>query len=152
MAGTTAFAVKKALVREAKELPELAGLVEDDAIWDSAYSSIARPRKLLWFGETVWSTDSPVAFGKTIHSREEEYNIRIGIEINDFDATQTDANGQAEVILSVIEDMVRDKARLAVPNLVSTGVSLVGIGEGPGGGEGGRACIVAAQVTIRARK
>lgn len=152
MPGTTAFEMKKALIREAKELSELADLVATDAIWDSSYSGIARPRKLLWFGETVWSTDAPVTFGKPLHSREEEYNIRFGVEVNDYDLTQSDANDKAEEILSVIEDLVRDKPRFLVPNLVSTGVSLVGIGEGPGGAEGGRACIVAGQVTVKARK
>lgn len=152
MAGTTAFEMKKALIREAKELTELTELVTNDWIWDSAYSGVARPRKLLWFGEILWAVDRPVAYGKPLHQREEEYNIRFGIEINDYDQTQTDANDKAEDILMVIEDLARDKARFQLNGLVSTGVVLVGLGEGPGGAEGGRAAILAAQVNVKARK
>lgn len=152
MAGTTGFEMKKALIREAKEMTELTELVTNDWIWDSAYSGIARPRKLLWFGEILWTTDRPVAYGKTLHQREEEYNIRFGIEINDYDQTQTEANDKAEDILMVIEDLARDKGRFQLNGLVSTGVVLVGLGEGPGGAEGGRAAIIAAQVNVKARK
>lgn len=154
MAGTTAFDVKKALVRECREDAALVILLDNNAdyIWDSSYSGQSRPRKVLWFGEVTWSSDDPVTFGKPLHSREELYNIRMGIEINDYDATQSDANDKAEEILSIVEDLVRDKARLQVPNLVSTGVSMVGVGEGPGNAEGGRSTFVAAQVTIRGRK
>lgn len=143
--------MKKALIREAKELPELVAMT-DLEIWDSAYSGIARPRRLLWFGEILWSGDYPAAFGRTLHQREEEYNVRFGIEINDYDETQTNANDKAEEILSVVEDMAREKGRFQINGLVSTGVSLVGLGEGPGGVEGGRAAIMAAEVNVKARK
>lgn len=153
MSGSTAFAMKKALVRECKELPELAELADNDWIWDSSYSGIARPRKLLWFGEILWTDDRPVAYGRSQgYQREEDYNIRFGVEINDYDQTQTEANDKAEDILAVLEDMVRDKLRFQVAGLVSTGVVPIGLGEGPGGAEGGRAALIAAQVSVKARK
>lgn len=151
MAGTTAFDVKKALIRECKV--DLPALTAADAIWDSAYSGVARPRQLLWFGEVVWADDHPVAFGKTIGQREEQYNIRFGVEINDFDESQTACNDKAEAILSIVEDLARQRQRFAdVPGIVSIGVVPVGIGEGPGGAEGQRASIIAAQVSVKARK
>ncbi len=150
---TTAFDMKKALIREAKEEPTLTELANNDWIWDSAYSGISRPRKLLWFGEIIWTDDHPVSFGRTLPQREENYNIRFGIEINDYDPTQTEANDKAEAILSVIEDMARNRGRFAdVAGIVSCGVVPVGAGEGPGGAEGQRAAIIAAQVNVRARK
>lgn len=154
MSGTTAFAMKRALIREAKTLVSLTELVTNDWIWDSAYSGVARPRKLLWFGEILWTSDRPVTFGRPLTQREEEYNIRFGVEINDYDQTQTDANDKAEDILQVIEDMVRDRTRFAGDGLqlVTIGVVPVGLGEGPGGAEGGRAAIIAAQVYVKARK
>jgi translation elongation factor EF-Tu-like GTPase len=151
MAGTTAFNMKKALIREAKE--DLPVLAADDAIWDSAYSGVARPRQLLWFGEIVWSEDIPVTFGRTLTQREETYSIRFGVEINDFDDTQTACNNKAEAILAVVEDMARVRQRFAdVAGIVSCGVVPVGLGEGPGGAEGQRAAIIAAQVNVKARK
>lgn len=154
MPGTSAFAMKRALIREAKTLTALSELADNDWIWDSAYSGIARPRKLLWFGEILWTSDRPVTFGRTLAQREEEYNIRFGVEINDYDQTQTDANDKAEDILQVIEDMSRERTRFAGDDLhlVSIGVVPVGLGEGPGGAEGGRAAIIAAQVNVKARK
>lgn len=146
--------MKRALVREAKTLTALADLANNDCIWDSAYSGAARPRKLLWFGEILWTSDRPITMGRTLPQREEEYQIRFGIEINDYDQTQSDANAKAEDILQAVEDMARDRTRFASDDLhlISTGVVLVGLGEGPGGAEGGRAAIIAAQVSVKGRK
>jgi len=151
--GTTAFDMKESLITRAKALPALSTLNADDAIWDSAYSGTYRPRQLLWFGEIVWADDRNVAFGKRPTTREEEYNIRFGIEINDGDTDQSDANNKAKVIMQAIENMCADDYRLfGIDGLVTVGVVPIGLGEGPGGAEGGRAAFLAAQVNVRARK
>lgn len=152
---TTAFAMKEALIAQAKLRPALADLVAEDAIWDSAYSGISRPRRVLWFGEIVWSYDQNVAFGRTPASREEEYNIRVGIEVNDNDTVQKDANDKVELILQDLEDMVGHYnlfATAAPRGLVKIGIVPIGLGEGPGGAEGGRAAFMALQVNVTARK
>jgi hypothetical protein len=152
---TTAFAMKRALIDAAKLRPSLSDLVADDAIWDSAYSGTQRPRQLLWFGEIVWAYDQNVAFGHTPATREEEYNIRVGIEINDNDETQTEANIKAEGIMQDIEDMVghlQTFGTVAPKGLVRMGVVPIGLGEGPGGAEGGRAAFMAFQINVTARK
>lgn len=151
--GTTAFDMKESLIARAKALPELSALNADNSIWDSAYSETYRPRQLLWFGEVVWADDRNVAFGKHPTTREEEYNIRFGIEINDHDTDQSDANAKAKVIMQAIENMCSGDLRdFGIGGLVVVGVVPVGIGEGPGGAEGGRATYIAAQVNVRARK
>lgn len=150
--GTTAFDMKESIIARAKTLPALSAIA-DDAIWDSAYSGVYRPKQLLWFGEILWSDDRNVAYGKHPTTREEEYNIRFGIEINDGDDDQTDANNKAKVIMQAIEDMCADDYRLfGIPGLVTVGVVPIGLGEGPGSAEGGRATFLAAQVNVRARK
>lgn len=152
---TTAFAMKRALIEQANLRPALSALKDNDAIWDSAYSGVNRPRQLLWFGEIVWAYDQNVAFGHTPATREEEYNIRVGIEINDNDDTQTDANEKAEVIMQDIEDMVghlQTFGAVAPKGLVRMGVVPIGLGEGPGGAEGGRAAFMAFQINVTARK
>lgn len=152
---TTAFAMKRALITQAKLRPALSELNDDDAIWDSAYSGVKRPRKVLWIGEIVWVLDQNVAFGRTPASREEEYNIRVGIEINDSDDTQDAANQKAELILQDLEDMVGHYdlfAGVAPRGLVRLGIVPIGLGEGPGGPEGGRAAFMALQVNVTARK
>lgn len=152
---TTAFAMKRELIEQAKLRPALSELVDDDSIWDSAYSGTDRPRKLLWFGEIVWAYDQNVAFGRTPASREEEYNIRVGIEINDNDDSQTDANIKAEELMQDLEDMVGHYALFAAAaprGLVRMGIVPIGLGEGPGGAEGGRAAFMALQVNVTARK
>jgi len=152
---TTAFAMKRLLIEQAKLRPALTELATDDSIWDSAYSGVARPRKVLWFGEIVWSYDQNVAFGRTPSSREEDYNIRVGIEINDNDESQTDANAKAEAIMQDLEDMVGhyDLFASAAPRgIVKLGIVPIGLGEGPGGAEGGRAAFMALQVNVTARK
>lgn len=153
--GTTAFEMKRQLIEQAKLRPALSELASDDAIWDSSYAGIQRPRQLLWFGEIVWAYDSNVAFGHTPPTREEEYNIRVGIEINDNDETQTEANQKAEVIMKDIENMVGDSrtfGTVAPKGLVRMGVVPIGLGEGPGGPEGGRAAFMALQINVTARK
>jgi hypothetical protein len=153
--GTTAFDIKELLIANAKLRPALSDLTNDDAIWDSAYSSTQRPRKLLWFGEILWAYDQNVAFGRTPASREEEYNIRVGIEINDNDDDQSDANAKAKAIMQDLEDMVGhyDLFAAAAPRgLVRIGIVPIGLGEGPGGAEGGRAAFMALQVNVTARK
>ena len=151
--GTTAFDMKKSIIARARALPALSALNDDNAIWDSSYSGTYRPRQLLWFGEIVWSDDRNVAFGKRPTTREEEYNIRFGIEINEGDDNQGDANDKAEHILQAIEDMCADDYRLfGLPGLVTVGVVPIGLGEGPGSAEGGRAAFFAGQVNVRARK
>jgi hypothetical protein len=152
--GTTAFAMKRALIAQAKLLPALSFLVDDDAIWDSAYSGTQRPRQLLWFGEITWALDQNVAFGRTPPSREEEYNIRVGIEINDNDEDQADANLKAETIMQELENMVGhyNLFSSAAPGLVRLGVVPIGLGEGPGGADGSRAAFLALQINVTARK
>lgn len=150
--GTTAFAMKKALVAQAKLRPALAFLADDDSIWDSAYSGTARPRQLLWFGEIQWVTVDSQSFGRLPSQQNEEYNIRFGIEINDGDDIQEDANTKAETVMQDIENMVGDYRIFGVPGLITVKVVPVGLGEGPGGPEGGRASFLAAQVNVTARK
>ncbi len=153
MTATTANAMKKSLIERARQLPALQTLADNDNIWDSSYSGLARPKQLLWFGETVWLSDDNATFGKGTVSRNEEYNIRFGIEINDDDDSQSDANDKAYAILEEIETMCATDYRLFnVPGLISVGVVPIGLGEGPGGAEGGRAAFLAAQVNVRARK
>jgi hypothetical protein len=149
---TTAFAMKEALIREAKEIVALSDLAANEYIWDSSYSGVTRPRRVLWFGEIVWSEDRTVMVGSTPNPRQEIYNIRFGIEINDLDATQTDANRKARDILHEIELLVGDKRRFGIDGIVQMGVVPIGLGEGPGGAEGGRAAFLAAQVNVTARK
>lgn len=149
---TKAFAIKKALIAKAKTLPAYQELIDDDAIWDSAYSGTQRRRKLLWFGEILWSYDRAVAFGRTPTTREEEFNIRVGIEINDNDETQEEADDKAEAILQTLELMVDDYRSLGVDGIVTLGIVPIGLGEGPGGAEGGRAAFMALQVNVRVRK
>lgn len=152
--GTTAFDMKKTLIAQAKVRPALQDLADDDSIWDSAYSGTQRPRKLLWFGEITWALDQNVAFGRTPPSREEEYNIRVGIEVNDNDQIQADANDKVAVIMKDLEDMVGhyNLFASAAPGLVRIGIVPIGLGEGPGGAEGGRAAFMALQVNVTARK
>lgn len=153
--GTTAFDMKELLIQQAKLRPNLAHLLDDDAIWDSAYSGGDRPRQLLWFGEIVWSYDQNVAMGRTPASREEDYNIRVGIEINDNDTVQKEANDKAKVIMQDLEDMVGHYALFASAaprGIVRMGIVPIGLGEGPGGAEGGRAAFMALQVNVTARK
>lgn len=150
--GTTAFAVKEALITQAKLRSAFAPLVAEDAIWDSAYSGAQRPKQLLWFGEIIWSYDRNVAFGKLPNMREEEYNIRVGIEINDNDAIQKEANDKAEAIMQELELMMGDYRSFGVGGIVVIGVVPIGLGEGPGGAEGGRAAFMALQINVKARK
>lgn len=153
--GTTAFDMKRALVAQAKLRPALSELADDNAIWDSAYSGIDRPRQLLWFGEILWSYDQNASFGRTPSTREEEYNIRAAIEINDYDTTQEEANAKVEEIMQDLEDMVGHYATFASAaprGLVRLGIVPIGLGEGPGGAEGGRAAFMALQVNVTARK
>ncbi len=83
----------------------------------------------------------------------EEYNIRFGIEINDNDDDQSDANAKVKVILEEVETMcASDYRAFGVVGLISVGVVPIGLGEGPGGAEGGRAAFLAAQVNVKARK
>lgn len=153
MTTTTAFAMKNALIARARANPSLAFLADYDNIWDSSYSGTTRPKQLLWFGEISWVSDANATLGRLPARREEEYNIRFGIEINDHDDIQSDANEKARVILEEIETMCADDYRLfGIPGLISVGVVPVGLGEGPGGAEGGRAAFFAAQVNVRARK
>lgn len=152
---TTAFDMKELLISNAILRPALSELADDGAIWDSAYTDTQRPRKLLWFGEILWAYDQNVAFGRTPASREEEYNIRVGVEINDNDDSQKDANAKAKVIMQDLEDMVGhyDLFAPAAPRgLVKIGIVPIGLGEGPGGAEGGRAAFLALQVNVTARK
>lgn len=153
--GTTAFEMKRQLIAQAKLRPALLALNNDDAIWDSAYSNAQRPRQLLWFGEIVWVSDQNATFGHIPATREEEYNIRVGIEINDNDQTQAEADLKAEVLLQDIEEMVGDLrtfGTVAPRGLVRLGVVPIGLGEGPGGAEGGRAAFMAFQINVTARK
>jgi hypothetical protein len=153
MTTTTAFDMKKALITRSKLIPALAHLVAEDAIWDSSYSGTARPRQLLWFGEILWTSDDNATFGKHPVSRNEEYNIRFGIEVNDLDEYQIDANDKVEVIMTEIETMCANDYRLfGIGGLISVGVVPIGLGEGPGGADGGRAAFLAAQVNVIARK
>jgi hypothetical protein len=153
--GTTAFEMKRQLIAQAKLRPALSPLLLDDAIWDSSYSGTQRPRQLLWFGEIVWAYDQNVMIGHTPATREEEYNIRVGIEINDNDPTQSEANAKAETYMKDVEDMVGHSqlfATAAPKGLVRLGVVPIGLGEGPGGAEGGRAAFMAFQINVTARK
>lgn len=152
---TTAFEMKRQLIAQALTWPSFSDLASDSAIWDSAYSGAQRPRQLLWFGEIVWAYDQNVAFGHTPATREEEYNIRVGVEINDNDETQTEANEKAEAIMQEVEALVGDPrlfATAAPKGLVKIGVVPIGLGEGPGGAEGGRAAFMAFQINVTARK
>lgn len=150
--GTTAFAMKEALIANAKLRPALQFLVDDDAIWDSAYSGTQRRRQLLWFGEIIWSFDRNATMGRTPPRREEEYDIRAAIEINDNDFTQKDANEKAELILQDLENMMGNYRDFGIPGLVRVGIVPIGLGEGPGNAEGSRAAFLAFQVNVTARK
>lgn len=150
--GTTAFDMKKKLIEKAKLRSELAFLLQQDAIWDSSYSGTKRPRQLLWFGEIVWVSDNNVLIGRTPPRREEEYNIRVGIEINDSDNIQLDANDKAEYIMQQLENMVGDYRIFGIDGLVRVGIVPIGLGEGPGDAEGSRAAFLALQVNVTARK
>lgn len=150
--GSKAFVIKKALIATAKTVPGFSSLNDEDSIWDSAYSGAQRPRQLLWFGEILWVSDRAVAFGRTPTTREEEFNIRVGIEVNDHDETQTDANDKAEAFLQTLELMVDDYRQFGVDGIVTMGIVPIGLGEGPGGAEGGRAAFMALQVNVRVRK
>src|SRR4051794_31643505 len=101
--GTTAFEMKRKLIEQAKLRPALSDLALDDAIWDSSYSGIQRRRQTLWFGETSWVSDENLSMGRTPPKKDEEYNIRVGIEINDNDDTQSAANVKAEAIMQDLE-------------------------------------------------
>lgn len=150
--GTTAFAMKRALIAQAKLRTEFSFLLDQDAIWDSAYSGTQRPRQLLWFGEIIWTYDQSATFGRMPPTREEQYNIRIGIEINDSDETQEDANVKAELIMQNLENMIGDYRIFGIPGLVSVGIVPIGLGEGPGNADGSRAAFMALQVNVTARK
>lgn len=150
--GTTAFRMKRALIAQAKLRSALAFLEDQDSIWDSAYSGTQRPRQLLWFGEIVWTSDENASFGRTPPHRDEEYNIRVGIEINDGDNNQDDANTKAETIMQELENMVGDYRVFAIPGVYRVGIVPIGLGEGPGGAEGSRAAFLALQVNVTARK
>jgi hypothetical protein len=149
---TTAFAMKDAVLRELKLLPELAALLADDAIWDNGSQDSQRRHRLIWIGEIDWTSDDPATFGKGTPSREEEYNIRFGIEVNESDATQTDANNKVRDLLGVIETLVNDKRKFGVAGLITTGVVPIALGEGAASGTGGRAANLAAVINVRARK
>lgn len=144
--------MKEALIAQSKLRPALLALKNDDAIWDSSYSGTQRPRRLLWFGEILWTYDQNATFGKLPPTREEEYNIRIGIEINDGDSTQTEANNKAKIIMQDLEAMVGDYRIFGIAGLIKVGIVPIGLGEGPGGADGGRAAFMALQVNITARK
>lgn len=150
--GTKAFEIKRALVTQARLRPGLSFLADQDAIWDSAYSGAQRDKQLLWFGEILWTSDRNVAFGGKPVSREEEFNIRVGIEINDGDDIQADADDKAEYIMQEIEDMMGDYRQFGIDGIVTMGVIPIGLGEGPGGAEGGRAAFMALQINVRVRK
>lgn len=147
---TVAFDVKKRLITMAKANAAFAELVAVDAIWDSAYVDWQRPRKLLWFGEITWETVDVVAMGVPGGRRAETFNIRIGIEINDADATQTEADDKAEALLVDLENMIQDPRDVAVAGLQKIIIQPVGLGEGPG--DGGRAALLAAQINVTVRK
>jgi hypothetical protein len=152
--GTKAFAIKEALITLAKARPGLAFLDDDDAIWDSAYSGQQRPRQVLWFGEILWTYDQNVTRGKTpsVTSREEEFNIRVGIEINDNDTVQKEANDKAEAIMHEVEAMMGDYQQFGIDGIVTIGVVPIGLGEGPGSADGVRAAFMALQINARVRK
>lgn len=150
--GTTAFQMKRKLIEKAKARTELSFLDDQDSIWDSSYSGTTRPQQLLWFGEIVWVSDNNVLMGRTPPRREEEYNIRVGIEINDNDNIQSDANAKAEYIMQQLENMVGDYRIFEIDGLIRVGIVPIGLGEGPGGAEGSRAAFLALQVNVTARK
>jgi hypothetical protein len=151
--GTRAFAMKKALIAATLANPAFSELAELDSVWDSAYSGVVRPNKVIWFGEIVWTYDQNVVFGGIRPGREEEFNIRVGIEINDHDDDQTDADDKAEELMVALEEMVSsDYRQYGVDGIVSMGVVPIGLGEGPGGAEGGRAAFMALQINVKARK
>lgn len=152
MAGTKAFAIKRALITQAKLLPALATLAAADAIWDSSYSGTARPKQVLWFGEILWASDQVAMVGRTPPSRDEEFNIRFGIEVNDDDDIQSDANAKVETIMQAVEVMAGNSRLMGVDGIITMGVVPIGLGEGPGGAEGNRAAFLAAQVNVKARK
>lgn len=152
MAGTKAFAIKRALIAQSKLWPGFAELEAEDSIWDSAYSGTQRPRQVLWFGEILWTSDRAVTFGKPLTSREEEFNIRVGIEINDYDTIQEDADTKAETLMQELEEMVSDYRIFGVEGIVTVGIVPIGLGEGPGNADGSRAAFLALQVNVRARK
>lgn len=151
---TRAIAMKNKLVEVAKARPGLQFLVEMDAIWNSAYAGTYRPQQLLWFGEVLWADDRAVTFGKMPNSRDEEFNIRFGIEINDGDQDQEEANAKVETILEQVETMAADLRLFStdIGGLITMGVVPVGLGEGPGNADGTRAAIFAGNVNVRARK
>jgi hypothetical protein len=150
--GTTAFEMKRKLIEQAKLRTALVPLNAEDAIWDSSYSGAQRPRQVLWFGETSWVSDNNASFGRTPPQRDEEYNIRVGIEINDNDDTQSAANAKAEAIMQDLENMVGDYRIFGIGGLIRVGIVPIGLGEGPGGADGSRAAFLALQVNVTARK
>ena len=148
---TVAFEVKKRIIAMTKAAPAFADLAAAGSVWDSAYVDWQRPRQLIWFGEITWEQVAVVAMGIPGGRRQETFNIRIGIEISDADATQTEADDKAEALLDALEAMLQDPRDVAVAGLQKIIIQPVGLGEGPGDG-GGRAALLAAQINVTVRK
>lgn len=147
--GTVAFDAKKKIIDLAKNDAAIqAALGTESAVWDSAYSGTNRPRRVLWFGEIAWESETPASLGNM--RREEIFSIRFGIEIMDGDPTQQDANDKAEAVMIAVEELLRDQRVLQIGGVTSLGVVPIGLGEGPAG-TNGRASLMAAQVRIVAR-
>lgn len=147
---TTAYDAKKRLIELSKADSAITTALGDyGEVWDSAYVDRARPRRLLWFGETVWQEDEGLALANL--KRREIYDVRFGIEVNDSDATQTEANDKVEAILNALYTLLRDYRVMgvAVPGIES--MQVIPVGHGEGLDSTGRAAVLAAQVRIKAR-
>lgn len=144
---TIVFDLKAALLAKTIAEPAFAPLVADAAVWDSAYAGRDRPRRLIWYGETLWDDDRSAALGAL--RRIESFRLRMGIEVHDGDANQTVANEKVEILLNALYEMLRDPRALGLPNLVE--ISLVPIAHGEGSTPAGRAALLAAHIRVRAR-
>lgn len=154
--GTQAFDVKEKLIELTKAntaIAALEGWEEHGEIWDSAYVGADRPRLLIWFGEIVWDREEAVLAGNSTGSREEDFNVRYGIEVHMGDDTQTDANRRMQAIQRELEIMLVDQRVLAVAGgfrIRQVDVRPIGLGEGAD--PSGRAAVLAAQVHVIVRK
>lgn len=144
---TVAYDLKAAVLAKTIADPAFAGLVAEDAIWDSAYVTRERPRQLIWYGEIVWDEDRPSSLGGL--RREESFRLRFGIEVHEGDENQTVANNRLETLLNALYEMLRDPRALGLPNLLE--ISLVPLAHGEGIDTAGRAALLAAHIRVRAR-
>lgn len=152
--GTQAFAVKDKIIAKTKANATITALLTpaDGQVWDSAYVGRDRPRLLIWFGEIIWEDERAVLAGNQTGSREEEFNVRYGIEAHMGDDTQTAANNRVRDVQQQLEIMLVDQRVLAEDGIRIRQVDIRPLGLGEGADADGRAAVLAAQVHVIVRK